>query len=324
MQMKFRLLLFIGMVSTAALRGQQPAQYTTYMLDPFRINPAYAGLDYGLSATGVYRQQWAGLQGAPRGVRVGVHLPLYIARGGIGVQAEQDDIGAHRLSRAQLAYNYQMDMAGGVLALGISGTFQQWTLNGNELRTPDGAYTEPGSFSHNDDLLGLLAESGGTVAVGAGAFFQGDRLSVGISAENLNAPSATLPLLVYPFSRNYHIYAAYSIEAGRELVVQPSLWFRTDAIENQLDLSVTATYKDNILLGTSYRGYSTPTQDAVVLLFGFRLSPALRMVYAHDIGLSALKDAHSGSHEVAIRYFLNTSIGKGKPPRIIYHPRMKQ
>lgn len=323
MRIKVSLLLVYSLLLVAVAHGQQPAQYATYMLDPFRINPAYAGLDYGLSAMGVYRQQWVGLQGAPTGVRLGVHLPLYIARGGLGFQAEQDEIGAHRLSRAQLAYNYQMEMAGGVLSLGVSGSMQQWTLNGNDLRTPDGTYTEPGSFTHNDDLLTLAAEAGGVVSIGAGVFFQGERLSVGISAENVNAPAVELPLFNYPLGRNYHLYAAYPFEVGDELVLQPSLWFRTDAIENQLDLSVTATYKDNLLIGTSLRGYSTPTQDALSILFGFRLSPTLRLVYAHDIGLSPLRDVHSGSHEIAVRYFLNTTIGQGKPPRIIYHPRMK-
>ena len=84
--MKYFLSFIILCTALLGLQAQQPAQYSTYMLDPMRINPAYAGLDYALSLTGTYRQQWAGLEGAPTGQRLSAHLPLYFLRGGFGLQ----------------------------------------------------------------------------------------------------------------------------------------------------------------------------------------------------------------------------------------------
>ncbi|MEO0728396.1 MAG: PorP/SprF family type IX secretion system membrane protein, partial [Bacteroidota bacterium] len=152
------------------LSAQQPAQYSTYMLDPMRYNPAYAGLDYGLSVTGTYRQQWVGLEGAPVGQRVSVHLPLYFLRGGLGFQFENDEIGAHQLTSVQGAYNYQMEMGTGVLSLGVGLSWQQWTLRGGELITPDGVYL-PGVETHNDNLLSLASESGAGIQAAAGVYY---------------------------------------------------------------------------------------------------------------------------------------------------------
>ena len=43
--------------------------------------------------------------------------------------------------------------------------------------------------------------------------------------------------------------------------------------------------------------------------------------YAYDIGLSALRGSHEGTHEILLNYNLNKLIGAGLPPKIIYNPR---
>ena len=320
MRYLYILLLMVGLSYT--VHAQQPAQYSTYMLDPFRYNPAYAGLDYGLSLTGTYRQQWVGLEGAPVGQRLSVHLPLYFLRGGFGLQFENDEIGAHSLTTVQGAYNYQMEIGGGVLSLGAGLSWQQWTLRGGDLITPDGIYLE-GVENHNDNLLNLSTESGSGLQVAAGLYYQSDRLEAGLSVENVSAGSIQLSQLTYNLARAYHAYVGTRFEVGRSVELRPSLWFRSDGIENQLDISVLGSYNDNIFGGASFRGYSSTSQDAVVIMAGFRLSPSLRLMYAYDIGLSPLQDVHSGSHEIVVKYQLDSTIGAGKPPRIIYHPRTK-
>lgn len=321
--MKYFLSFTILCTAMLGLQAQQPAQYSTYMLDPMRINPAYAGLDYALSLTGTYRQQWAGLEGAPTGQRLSAHLPLYFLRGGFGLQVENDEIGAHRLSRAQVAYNYQMELGSGVLSLGVGGGFQQFTLRGGELITPDGTYGEPGNVSHNDDLLSLATQSGSTIQLSTGVYYQSERFEVGLSAENINAGSVQLDQLNYNLARTYNAFVMTRFEVGRSFELRPSMWFRSDAIENQLDVSLLAVYNSNILGGASLRGYNSSTQDAVVIMGGFQLSPSLQLVYAYDVALSPLQTVHSGSHEIVIKYRINKTFGEGKPPRIIYHPRAK-
>ncbi|MEZ4986174.1 MAG: PorP/SprF family type IX secretion system membrane protein [Saprospiraceae bacterium] len=320
--MKIIAILF-AFTTSVVLYAQQPAQYATTVLDPFRINPAYAGLDFGISANGVYRQQWAGLEGAPSGQRINIHSPLYFLRSGVGLQIENDEIGAHRLSQVGLAWNYQLETGSGHLSAGLGATIQQWTLQGGALRTPDGNYQEPGNFTHNDNLLTLADDAGSGLQFSAGIFYRASSWQAGVSVENLSMTSISFSQLTYSTNRVYHAYASSEWEVGSNLRLRPALWFRTDAVAQQLDLSLMATFKDNIYAGTSFRGYSGNTQDAVVLMAGVQLSPSLRLIYAHDFGISALQSVHNGSHEIMISYFLNKAIGTGKPPRIIYHPRAK-
>ena len=321
--MKYYLTYSLLALTVFALRAQQPAQYSTYMLDQMRYNPAYAGLDYALSFTGTYRQQWVGLEGAPTGRRLSAHLPLYFLRGGFGVQVESDAVGAHRLSSAQLAYNYQMEVGGGVISLGVGGGWQQWALRGGELITPTGVYDEPGTPTHNDDLLSLFTESGAALQFSSGVYYQSERLEVGLAVENLNEGVIQLTQFTYPSARSYNAFAMTRFELGSSLEIRPSLWFRTDAVENQLDVSALAVYNGNIFGGASFRGYDRNTRDALVVLAGFQLSPTLQLAYAYDIGLSPLKTVHGGSHEIVLKYRVNKTFGAGVPPPIIYHPRSK-
>ncbi|MEM1214409.1 MAG: type IX secretion system membrane protein PorP/SprF [Bacteroidota bacterium] len=305
------------------LWAQQPAQYSLYMLDPFRINPAYAGLEDALVFTGAIRQQWTDLDGAPSGQRVSGHLPFYFLSGGFGVQFENDRIGPNQLTNLQLAYNYQLDLDNAILSIGAGAGLQSWRLNGNELQTPSGTY-EPGfTFNHNDPFLSALEESGNGLQFSVGAFYRSERLDVGISAENITATPIELSETTYQTERVYNAFVRANFEVGRRFLLQPSALFRTDGIEQQTDISVLVKYNDNIFAGASFRGYNATTQDAIAALFGFNLSANIQLAYAYDIGLSNLRTVHNGSHELVIRYRINQTIGAGVPPRIIYHPRAK-
>lgn len=319
----FATLVFFFLIGLAPLLAQQPAQYSTYMLDPFRYNPAYAGLDNSLSVTGTYRTQWVGLSGNPTGQRISLHLPLYFLSGGFGLQLENDEIGAHRLTSVQGAYNYQRQVGNGILSLGAGAGFQQWSLDGNRLQTPDGVYNEPGVINHNDILLSDVSESGSTLSFSAGLFYQSERIEGGLSVDHVSEPVISLTQLDYRLLRSYYAYVATNFELGRSFVIQPSAWLRSDAVETQIDFSVIATYNDNIFGGASFRGYNNSTNDAVAVIVGFNLSEQIAVAYAYDIALSPLKTVHTGSHEIVLKYNLNKSIGAGRPPRIIYHPRAR-
>ena len=71
---KFYVTTFLSIWLSIAY-AQQAAQYSLYMLNPYGVNPAAAGLDNTLVATGGYRTQWTGLDGNPTTQYVNVVLP---------------------------------------------------------------------------------------------------------------------------------------------------------------------------------------------------------------------------------------------------------
>ncbi|MEL6143553.1 MAG: type IX secretion system membrane protein PorP/SprF, partial [Bacteroidota bacterium] len=120
MKQYYHIFGFFGLLAFSfSLHAQQLAQYSLYFLDPVQLNPAYAGLDNSLSATGTYRSQWSGLPGNPVGQRLSAHLPLYIISSGIGFDAEIDELGARRYTRFGLSYNYQLVRGRSVWSLGV-------------------------------------------------------------------------------------------------------------------------------------------------------------------------------------------------------------
>jgi len=322
--MKHYLTLLIGICCIAGLRAQQVPQYSLFSLNPYAFNPAYAGLENTLVATGVYRQQWSGLQGAPVTQHINAHLPIFAISSGVGLRVENDLIGAHNTTRGVLSYSYQIDFGRNAqLSFGTSAGWLQYSLDGTKLRAPEGTYAEP-SFSHNETVLPIGRVQAGAPIFEAGAFFQSKKWEIGISAQPVfatrlkakdNGAFGLQPV------QHYLLYAAHAFAVGDKLRIKPSILVKSDLNETQIEFSAMARWLENTFVGASMRGYGSRSNDAAVLFVGFNLNEKTTLAYAFDIPRSALSAANRGSHELLLRYSLNKPIGVGKLPPVIYNPR---
>lgn len=292
------------------------------MLNKFAFNPAYAGLDNSLSITGVYRQQWSGLDESPITQNVNVHAPLYILSGGIGINIENDKLGLEKNFLATLSYNFQLPVGKiGILSLGASGGIFQKTLDGALIQTPEGNY-EGVTINHNDNLpLPVSEVSEITPTFNAGIYFQSETFEAGISTINIQEPEIQGDFFSTVLSRNYFINAAYRFDLFRNISVHPSFLVKTDLVEYQSEVSVLFKYNENIFVGSSFRGFNSNTIDAASLIVGLNLSEKITLAYGYDYTLSALDVISNGSHEIMINYNLGKEIGRGKLPKIIFNPR---
>lgn len=312
-------LLVMGFAS--ASYSQQWPQYSLNTWNPFAFNPAYAGMDGSLSFTGVFRKQWVGLEGSPSSQHVNVHLPVGMLSSGFGLYLQNDQLGAEKLTGVGFAYNYRVQAGRrGVLGIGLSGQWSQYSLDGSILRTPGGSY-EGGAQDHNDQLLpeGLFSASG--TGFGAGLFFSHPRVQVGFSVQNMMENSFSLQDELYTFDRTYFGYAAGRIDMGRRLQWAPSVLVKSNEVQMQVDWTNIIAYDGNFYGGFSFRGYDQFSIDAAVLIAGVRINEKLLLGYAYDIPLSALGRVNEGSHEVLLQYNLQKAIGKTRIPPIIYSPR---
>ena len=315
--------IFFLLLIASAVQAQQTPQYSLYMLNQAAQNPAYVGLENTLVANGVYRTQWVGLNGAPVTQIVNAHLPFNVINSGFGLQFENDEAGASQRTSVSLAYSYHLQInRESLLSIGISGGMLQQTLDGGKLRTPDGNYDPDANIIiHNDDLLptGSVSETVPTFA--AGVFFQGEKLEAGVGMLNLQESSVNFDGLSVNLKRNFYLSAAYNLDLSRNLVLKPSLQVKSDLVQTQAEVSAIVKLKDNLFLGTSYRGFTPDSQDAIIAIGGFRLSQNWTVAYAYDITLSPLNTVSSGSHEIMLGYNFGKPIGQGVPPPIIYNPR---
>ncbi|MFK7951054.1 MAG: PorP/SprF family type IX secretion system membrane protein [Saprospiraceae bacterium] len=313
--MRYLFLSAFLLVSFCAF-AQQPVQYSLYMLNQYNFNSAYAGLDESVSATGVFRQQWLGLEGSPQTQDFNVHMPLYFIKGAFGLGIENDALGAERNLKITAAYNYQQELGNGFISAGIRGGMLQKTL--------DGTVLVPRDQDQTDNYIPIGIETSMAPILDAGVYYKGESMQIGLSANNLLQNSVDFALdepTSIDFLRNYFFTFAYNFDVGTKFNISPSLLVKSDIQEIQTDFSAIVEYNDNIMLGASFRGYNSNTIDAVVIMAGMKVTSNVTVAYAYDLPISGLSATNTGSHEIMLNYNLNKIFGAGVPPKVIYNPR---
>jgi type IX secretion system PorP/SprF family membrane protein len=303
--------------------AQQPAQYSLYMLNPYSINPAAAGLEKTLIATGGYRTQWVGIEGNPVTQFLNVALPLSIIGSGVGISLHNESIGARNGLTFKASYNYILKMGENQLSFGVAGGLVQGALDGAKLRTPDGDYNQ-GVIDHKDKTLAAVSVNGSVPTFDAGVYFKSEKFEGGVSMSNLTEPSLQLTganVINVKLKRNYFAVAMAHFDLLNKITIHPSVLIKSDAVQTQMDFSTFFRYDDNIFLGASFRGYNKNSQDAITFLGGFKLNPKLSLAYSYDFTLSSLKTINDGTHEIVLQYNIGKEFGRGKLPPIIYNPR---
>jgi type IX secretion system PorP/SprF family membrane protein len=303
--------------------GQQPAQFSLYMLNPYSENCAAAGLENTLIGSAGYRSQWTGLQGSPQTQYINVSLPLSIISSGIGFQVQNESIGARNGLTAKASYNFIKKMGNAQLSLGVAGGIIQGTIDGAKLRTPGGDYNQ-GGIDHQDRILNSAALNGIVPTFDIGVFVKTEKLDVGVFSGNLNEPTLSLvaqKVTEARLKRHYSAYLSTHFNVNSSLSVQPSAMIRSDGVQTQAEISTFVRYNDNFFLGGAFRGFNKTTQDAATIFGGFKLSSKITLAYAYDITVSTLKSATQGGHEIVLQYNLGKEFGRGKLPPIIYNPR---
>jgi len=293
------------------------------MFNTVHYNPAYAGMGNSLVLTGIYRKQWQGITQSPSHQNINIHAPVYRLSGGIGINVENDKLGLEQNLHTTLSYNFQLPVGrSSKFSIGIAGGIFQKKLDGANIRTPEGTYTDNGIIEHNDALpLPNNEVSAITPIFNAGAYFKTESFEIGVSAINIQEPKIEGDFFSTQLSRNYFITAAYNLDLSRSVSLHPSILLKTDQTEWQSEISLLFKYDDNIFLGGSLRGYNTNTLDAAVLIAGLNVSEKIKLAYAYDFTLSDLNVISNGSHEIMLQYNLGRDVGKGKLPKIIFNPR---
>lgn len=320
MHLKASFLSLLFLLCASSLGAQQPMQFSQYMFNKYQMNPAYAGFDFSLNVTGIYRSQWNEFANSPVSQNINAHLPMYLLNGAVGINVANEQIGYFNNTLSTISYNYVYETRIGLFSGGIKGGFIQSALNGSALRSPDGIY-EGRTFSHNDLTLSEISQTGIGVLYGAGVYFIGNYFETGVSLSQLPSQSVSYNPTKVEFIPYMNFYFESEIDINDFLSISPSLLIKTDFIETQIDVSSVAKFNGNIFGGIGLRGYNSKSIDAAVLIAGWKFNEHYTLSYAYDIGLSALRSSHEGTHEILLSYNLNKLIGAGLPPKIIYNPR---
>lgn len=257
--------------------AQQDPQYTQYMYNMNVVNPAYAGSKESLSIGLLYRNQWAGFDGAPTTYTFSAHSPIG-EKTGLGVSAISDEYGPVTETNAYVDFSYTIGLGGATkLAFGVKAgaTFQDVGLM--DLDVIDGS--DPAFSSNVNETYGNF---------GAGLLLYTDNYYIGVSMPNI-LETVHLDAEGHEYGseqRHFFATAGYVFQLSENTKFKPSTLVKT-AIGAPLSFDINANFLfyDRFEIGASYR-----YEDAVSGLVSFRATDWVQIGFAYDYTISDIEE----------------------------------
>ena len=292
-KMKKLTLLFVSIFMGSMLQAQQLPQLSQFMLNDFAINPAIAGMnDYYQIKTSV-RNQWVGIEDAPKTTLLSIYGKSS-DHVGLGGSVFNDQVSSTSRAGASLTYAYHLNFTDEVkMSMALSGGFTQFKIDKVGWNT-----------FHTDDPLMDGAEAVNLVpdATFGLNIYEEDKWYLGIAVPQLL--NSKLTLIDEDFvnnisidmdgslSRHIYVMGMYNLEIDHYWDLQPSVLFKTVSNQNQIDMGLKTIYSDKFWMGMDYR-----TNGDISALLGFIIQEKFMIGYSYDIPNPDISQYTSGSHE---------------------------
>jgi type IX secretion system PorP/SprF family membrane protein len=289
--MKKSYILILFLLLSLRSVAQIETMYSMYRINPIISSPAYAGtMEDGHRGEIVMmdRQQWLGIQGAPRTLALTANFQYKPKIGG-GFLLLADQAGPLRVATmaGDLAYHVQFNpewsMEGGI-RLGFSSVYLDY--EGIQVVDP------------NDPILATNKGSGLKGNTGWGVRFN----HKGGFFASLSMPR----VLSYDFggfSGAYkdvtylYINAGTTLRVNEQLSFSPSFMARAaQDVPLSWDVNVMARIGKAFDAGVAYRH-----KDSYGLRFGMQANPKIYLGYIYEMPISGLSKVSNQTHEIALR-----------------------
>lgn len=309
--MKKKLLLassFVLLVCST-LTAQQDKLITHFIYDKMSINPGETGIEEGICATTIYRNQWDKVNGAPNSAVLNIEANMNrFFPGGLGLSFYHDAIGFSRQNNLLLNYSYPLNIPGaGTLGIGVGVGMINFGMNPN--------WVPPTTNPDNSLPVGFSATN---LDLNFGLYFKGEQdYYAGLSSTHLS--QSLLSESVAGVSNEYQTARHYYIMGGKKFRnvaggdIDANVLMRTDLVKFSADINARYIWRDIAYGGLTYR-----TSDAVAIMLGWVPIQNMTVGYSYDITTNKLSSVSRGSHEILLKYcyFLPPPpIQKSKHPR---------
>lgn len=297
--MRKLLLLVIAGACLQGLHAQQLPQLSQYNSHDYLYNPAVAGSRPWFEIRSAHRNQWVGIQDAPRTFTLSATTP--VGRNmGLGGYIFTDHVGPSRRTGFQATYAYQVRITDDIrLGMGLSFGMLQFLVDGSKITMED----------QNDPLMDDQLRGSLMPDATFGVYLHHEKWWFGAAAPQLlhnrvkffEERDPTLSNL----ETHYYAMGGYRIPLGDDFKVEPSFLLKyVTPVPPKIDLTATIRYKDMLWLGATYR-----TEDALSLMVGYWLKKTFQFGYSYDLTTTGLRNYTTGTHEVML------AITFGKEPR---------
>ncbi|ETZ22430.1 type IX secretion system membrane protein PorP/SprF [Pedobacter sp. V48] len=302
-------------------KAQQDAQYSQYMFNGIYINPAYAGYKEQLNLHSFYRSQWTGIPGAPKSMSLALDAIANDGNVGLALQLASDRIGAQSTlsAYANYAYRLRLNTAGTArLSLGLGAGIVQLGIDGSKLNPNDFEQEQP------TGMQSKIVPDART-----GVYYSDNRFYAGFSADNLIAQVSKVQAdgFILQTKPHYYLTTGMLIPLSKDIQLKPSFLLKDDrGGPTSLDVNAFVLLADKLWLGGSYRTgvklydksyLQKDLSNRNSVVFAMEVFPvsSLRIGYAYDVSVGALKGYSGSTHEISIGYYFKTKDTRMVTPR---------
>ncbi|MEN8119237.1 MAG: PorP/SprF family type IX secretion system membrane protein [Bacteroidota bacterium] len=292
------LVLLVFLIFGQVCKSQMVYLGNLYSFNKYQLNPAYAGSKGDLSAILSYRNVTSTIQGAPRQLMFGLHMPVF-NRMGLGTRIENQTEGLFHLFTGFIDYSYNVDFSyNQSLRFGISAGIRSSQLDNSKIIATDpSAIVEIASKF----FLGTSFESA------AGIVYQWKGLEINIAVPRLYGTSKE-------FNPVFTSWLAYHFESlDDKLVLTPNIFImHKPGTPLVYDINLMAKWQEKFMVGVGYRN-----RPGIVLSAGVSFAN-IRLNYAAEISAEKYANIFNTIHEVSVAYQFNKV--KELPADSLYNP----
>jgi type IX secretion system PorP/SprF family membrane protein len=339
--MKKQLLSIVAAMVALAAAGQQRPHYTQYILNNYILNPALTGIENYTDVKMSVRDQWVGLNGAPRTSYLTIHKPIgkkdykpsptgFAVPGenprgenywgayeaseshqGIGLVLINDRTGNINRFNADISYAYHLGISHKLnFAAGFSAGISKLGYD-RAKATPAVA----GDVALGDVNIYM---SSFKPDLNVGVWLYGSDFFAGLSAQQV-IPQKFVVADDASISKGKlvpHLFgtAGYRFLLSEDVNAIPSVMVKYIAgasLPTQFDLNVKFQYRDLLWLGGGYR-----IKDGYNGMLGLNVGNLFQVSYAYDYTTTNLNTASRGTHELMIGFILGNSYGDTCPRNV--------
>ncbi|MBQ4913917.1 type IX secretion system membrane protein PorP/SprF [Maribacter sp. MMG018] len=274
------------------LSAQQEGLLTNYRYHMNAYNPAYVSPEGETAITSSFRQQWTGVEEAPRtmvvsfGTRLGEKM-------GLGVSVMNDKTFIESQTFIGIDYSYKLKLSEkSELYLGLKVGGNTYSVNTAGLETyniqSDPSISSLSDFNPNIGAGILLKREGLFLSLAMPRILQTDR------AENLNGTATAT--VAEP-----HLYATigYDWPLGKShLLLKPSAMMRqVSGAPLSIDFNTMLSFDNSFELGASYR-----TDSAFAGLINLSLQKRLTIGFAYEVSTRNELASAKNTNELFLRF----------------------
>lgn len=342
--MKGTLLTILMMASGATLIAQQRPHYTQYILNNYILNPAISGIENYTDVKISARDQWVGLDGAPRTAYFTIQGPIgkkdyrtnatsyeipgenprgraywesYTAaepHHGIGLMVINDRTGSFNRFSADVTYAYHIglnpttNLAGGFSAgiskIGLDKSKTDFSGNGDP--------ADPAAGAAYSGYLNKIKPD-----LGVGLWLYSRDYFVGLSVQQVIPQKFTFvdDAIANPTGRlipHLFLTGGYRFLLTEEINAIPSVMLKyirgSSKNDFQVETNLKLQYEDRLWIGASYR-----YQDGYAAMAGVNVSNTFNVGYAYDFTTTRLNTVSKGTHEIVLGFLLGNKYSEACP-----------